>query len=84
MTKAIAAGEFIETAEYSGNMYGTRYDEFDKQFSLLHCLLVLQVCQLIVATDGLWLPKHFDLHVGRSDQLNKTRGSKRFGNQSPP
>ena len=32
MTKAIAAGEFIKSAEYSGNMYGTRYDEFDKQF----------------------------------------------------
>ena len=24
MTKAIAAGEFIESAEYSGNLYGTR------------------------------------------------------------
>ena len=24
MTKAIVAGEFIESAEYSGNLYGTR------------------------------------------------------------
>ena len=29
MTKAIAAGEFIESAEYSGNMYGTRSERFN-------------------------------------------------------